>query len=409
MTISELRAKQAQLVAEARAELEKITPETDEARSAEINSAHDKAMGEYDRLEARIAREEKLAEREAELNAADERRPVGENRSVKPGGDKDELHRQAFETFLRSGASALSREQRQIMLEARAQGVSPDAKGGYLAPTVFVARVIESLKAYGPMLDDGVFDIINTGNGNDLEMPTEDDTANEGALLGENVQDTEQDMEWGQKTLGAYKYTTKIIRVSEELLQDSAIDVEGRIAGAFAKRIGRIVNRHLTVGTGSAQPNGIVTAAGSTAAAAAAAIAFDDLIELEHSIDPAYRTALSIRWMFNDNTLKLLRKIKDAEGRYIWQPADVRGGAPASLLNYSYMINQHVANVGASAKSVVFGDFSKYAVRRVKELTTKRLVERYADFHQVGFIGFARFDGELLDAAAVKTLTHPAS
>ncbi|UXN65826.1 phage major capsid protein [Phyllobacterium sp. A18/5-2] len=170
-----------------------------------------------------------------------------------------------------------------------------------------------------------------------------------------------------------------------------------------------MVNRHLTVGTGSAQPNGIVTAAGATAAAAAAAIAFDDLIELEHSIDPAYRAAQSIRWMFNDNTLKLLRKIKDAEGRYIWQPADVRGGAPASLLNYSYMINQHVANVGASAKSVVFGDFSKYAVRRVKELTTKRLVERYADFHQVGFIGFARFDGELLDAAAVKVLAHPAS
>ncbi|UXN62901.1 phage major capsid protein [Phyllobacterium sp. A18/5-2] len=219
-TVTELREKQATIVAEARAALAEIKSDTAEARVAELEGQHDRAMAEYDRLEARIAREEKLAEREAVINAADDRRPLGENRSVKSGADKDELHRHAFETFLRNGASALSREQRQIIQEARAQGVSPDAKGGYLAPTLFVARVIESLKAYGPMLDDGVFDVINTGNGNDLEMPTEDDTANEGALLGENVQDTEQDLEWGQKTLGAYKYTTKIIRVSEELLQD---------------------------------------------------------------------------------------------------------------------------------------------------------------------------------------------
>ena len=237
-----------------------------------------------------------------------------------------------------------------------------------------------------------------------------DDTANVGVLLAENTADTDQDLVFTNRVLDAFKYSTRSIKVSEELLQDTAIDIEAIIREAFAERIGRIVNQHLTVGTGTAQPNGIVTAAGAGfTAAAVAAVSFDDLIELEHSVDPAYRSDPSCRWMLRDTTLKLLRKLKDLEGNYIWQPADFRSGAPASLLGYPYSINQAMAAVGASARSVVFGPMNRYVVRRVRELAVKRLVERFAEAHQVGFLGFARFDGELLDANAIKALAHPAS
>lgn len=260
------------------------------------------------------------------------------------------------------------------------------------------------------MLDPGVTRVLTTTAGNSIPWPTMDDTSNEGSLIGENTQVTESDLAFGTKTLEAYKYTSCVVLVSAELLQDSAIDVEGTVRSAMAERIGRIGNRHLTVGTGSSQPNGIVTAATAvTGVAAAAAITFDNLIDLFHAVDPAYRDDPSARWMFNDGTLKALRKIKDAEDRYVWQPADVRTGAPATILEKPYSINQAVAAIGASNKSVVFGAFNRYVVRMVREFAIRRLVERYADYDQTGFIGFTRLDGELLDATAVKTLQHAAS
>lgn len=414
-TITELREKQAKLVADARAIRDEINDTTTEARVAEIDASHDAAMAEYDKIEARIKREEAIEEREAALNAADERRPLGENRAVKPGATEDteeqrtEKRLAAFRSYLRVGLEDMPAEERKIVREMRAQGTTPDNKGGYLVPAGFMAELVKSLKAWGPMLDPGVTRRLDTATGNSIAWPTMNDTSNKGALIAENTQVTATDVTFGTKTLGAYKYTSGVVLVSSELLQDSVLNVESIINDAMAERIGRIANEHLTVGDGTDKPNGLITAAGTKAAAAAAAISFDDMIELEHSVDPAYRSDPSARWMFNDTTLKALRKIKDLEGNYIWQPADAKAGAPATILNYGYSINQNVASVAASAKSVAFGAFNRYVVRMVKEFAIRRLVERYADFDQVGFIGFTRFDGELLDADAVKVLTHPAT
>ncbi|RVH50704.1 phage major capsid protein [Sinorhizobium meliloti] len=410
--ITELREKQQKLVADARALLADIKDDTAEARVAELESQHDAAMAEYDRLEARIKREEALEARERDLNAADDRRPNGEDRSVQGGRQEnaDEARASAFRSYLRHGLEDMPAEQRKIVREMRAQAVGTDSKGGYLVPEGFMAELVKSLKAWGPMLDPGVTRGLTTTAGNSIPWPTMDDTSNEGSLIGENTQVTESEVAFGTKTLEAYKYTSGVVLVSAELLQDSAIDVEGTVRSAMAERIGRIGNRHLTVGTGSSQPNGIVTAATAvTGVAAAAAITFDNLIDLFHAVDPAYRDDPSARWMFNDGTLKALRKIKDAEDRYVWQPADVRTGAPATILEKPYSINQAVAAIGASNKSVVFGAFNRYVVRMVREFAIRRLVERYADYDQTGFIGFTRLDGELLDAAAVKTLQHAAS
>ncbi|MBB3972774.1 phage major capsid protein [Hansschlegelia beijingensis] len=417
MTLAEIRAKQAELVAQARAAFDEIKTDTPEARATELEAQHDAAMKEHDKLEARAAREIALSKAQAALEeSADDRAPRGEDRAQK-AADTDtrtaeERYAEAFESFLRRGRSGLSAEQRAVLVQApesRAQSVGTNTAGGYLVPVQFQEELIKSLKAWGPMLDPGVALMLRTATGAEIPFPTMDDTSNVGALIAENTQVSQSEVAFGTKTIGAYKYTSGVVLVSDELLQDSVLDVEAIIREAMAERIGRIGNTHLTTGDGADKPHGFITAATTTAAAAAAAITFDDMIELYHSVDPAYRSAPKVGWQFNDGTLKLLRKLKDAESRYIWQPADAKLGAPATILDKPYAVNQAIANVGSNAKSVAFGDFDKYVVRMVNEFAIKRLVERYADYGQVGFIGFTRIDGELLDTKAIKVLTHPSS
>ncbi|MBB6299914.1 phage major capsid protein [Rhizobium leucaenae] len=413
--ITELREKQLKLVADARALRDEINDSTTEARVAEIDAAHDKAMAEYDRVGATIAREEALEAREAELNSIEgDRRPLGETRQAKVvKADErplDERRAEAFNGYLRHGLEGLSPEQRQIVRELRAgpQATAPGADGGYLVPQGFMAELVKSLKAWGPMLDPGVTRVLNTATGNTIPWPTMDDTSNTGALIAENTQVALAEMAFGTKTLEAYKYTSGVVLVSSELLQDAVLDVEAIVRDAMAERIGRIANTHLTTGDGSSKPHGIIAAAGAGfTAGSATAISFDDLIETYHSVDPAYRSDPSCRFMFNDSTLKALRKLKNGEGEYIWQPANVTTGQPDTILNMPYSVNQAVASIATGAKTIAFGAFNRYVVRKVNEFSIKRLVERYADFDQTGFIGFTRFDGELLDQNAVKVLSHP--
>jgi len=400
--VMELREKQQELVAKAREALDQID-EADETRAAELETQHDQWMAEYDQLDAKIERQQKVEEREARLASAQD------NPRAPEGGKEERSYDQVFWDWCRRGREGLNEEDRKLMREMRAQSTAA-TEGAELIPEGFVPELVKSLQAFGPMLDPGVTRQITTSSGNKLPWPTMNDTSNKGAILAENTQDTELDVAFGTKELDAFKYTSKVIRVSEEILQDDAVGIEGIIRDAMAERLGRIVNEHLTVGTGSGQPNGLVTAsAQGFEAAGAAAIAFDDMIELYHSVDPAYRTSGQLAWMFNDTTLKLLRKIKDTEGNFIWQPASVATEQPATILGTRFAINQDMPNVEASAKSVVFGAMDRYIVRRVREFAVRRLVERYADFYQVGFLGFGRFDGELLDTAAVKHLVHPAA
>ncbi|MEQ8251570.1 MAG: phage major capsid protein [Oceanibaculum nanhaiense] len=417
--ITELREKQAKAVAEARECLDQIDG-ADEARAKELEASHDKAMSEYDRLEKLIEREEKLAERERAMEEPDVTPPQGEDRSVGggAGGDSGQAAREkrkleVYLHYVRHGMEDMDAEMRKILrTEMRAQATTTDSAGGYLVPVTLVTEVILSMKAWGPMLDPGVTRQLNTTGGGTINWPTLNDTANQAYRLNENTQVTgaDGDLAFGTKPLDAYKYASGAILVPSELFQDSAINVDQIINAAMGERFGRKVNADLTTGDGVGDPNGIVTASSEGfEASLPAGIGFDDMIELEHSVDPAYRLDPSVGWMFHDNTLKALRKIKDTEGNYIWQPAGVRDGAPATLLNYRYAINQAMPTVAASAKSVLFGAMNRYIVRRVQEIAIRRLVERYADYDQTGFLGFARFDGDLMDVAAVKHLVHPAA
>lgn len=289
--------------------------------------------------------------------------------------------------------------------EARAQSLTSSA-GGYTVPQGFLNQLEASLLAFGGMRE--VATILRTGEGNDLPIPTVSDHSNVGAILAENTQVAEQDVTFGQITMKAYKYSSKLIRVSAELLQDSAIDLESFIGGALGERVARILNTHFTSGDNSSKPQGISASGAGKTAAAVDAITFDELLDLQHSLDPAYRA--NARFMMHDTTFKLVRKLVDDQNRPIFMN-DLSATSPGTLFGVPVVINQDVATVAASAKAVYYGDFSKYIIRDVQDFTLLRLEERYADYHQVGFVGFSRHDGRILDAGTdpIKHLIMAAS
>jgi len=284
-------------------------------------------------------------------------------------------------------------------------GTTSGAVGGYSVPDAAMQAIEIALLAFGGMRQ--VASVIRTDGGSALPIPTSNDTSNKGAILTENTQVSEVDVTMGQLVLDAYMYSSKSVLVSLQLLQDSAVNVPEMIGRMLGERIGRIQNDHFTTGTGSSQPNGIVTAAtDSTVTAASATLyTYDELVNVLHAVDPAYRA--NARWMFADSTLKNLKKIKvlqysgDTVGVPLWVPG-LTAGVPDTIMGFPYVINQSMAAPASAAKTVVFGDLSKYIIRDVRDITLLRLNERYADYHQVGFLAFARSDGDLLDAG-----THP--
>lgn len=279
-------------------------------------------------------------------------------------------------------------------LERRAQGVATDAAGNYTVPEEFVRSLEVALLMYANLRQ--VCKVIRTESGADLPMPTANDTGNTGAILTENTAATEQDVTFGQLILQAYKTTSKLVKVSTELLEDSALDFAGELGSLLGTRLGRIEGSLTTTGTGTGQHRGIVTAAtlGKTAASATA-ITLDELLDLKHSVDPAYRT--NGGWMFNDSTLKAIKKLVDSEGRRLWQAA-VAGGEPDTIDGDPYTINQAMASIATTNKTVLYGDFMYYVIRDVRETRMYRLEERFRDADQTGFVMFKRSDGDLLDA-----------
>src|SRR5574337_456603 len=251
--------------------------------------------------------------------------------------------------------------------------------------------------------------------GETMNFPTSAGTSEEGEIVGQNTAAADLDISFGTKSLVVYKYSSKVVTVPWELLQDSSADIEGFVRNRLQQRLGRITNKHFTVGTGSSQPNGLIPSAtvGVTGAVSAtAAITYDNLVDLEHSVDPAYRA--NAKWMFHDDMLKLIRKVKDTEGRPIFVPGYEQGnpgGAPDRLLNRNIAINQAVASPAASAVSIAFGDFSYYKIRDVMSVTLFRFTDSaYTKKGQVGFLAWMRSGGNLVDVGgAVKTFKHGAA
>ncbi len=278
--------------------------------------------------------------------------------------------------------------------EKRTQSTTTGDEGGYTVPNETMRAIEVAMVAEGGMRQ--VADIIRTDSGSDLPWPTVNDTETEGEIIGQNGQVNPGELTFGQKVLKAFKYSSKMILIPIELLQDSAVNIAEVVGTALGQRIGRVSNKHFTIGGGTTEPWGIVTRSVEGAEGdSQTEVEFADLVELEHSVDPRYR--LNAKWMFADSTLKALKQLVDGQEKPLWLPG-VALRQPDTILGYSYVINQSVPEMEADAKSIVFGDLSKYKIRDVRNVTLMRLDERFADYHQVAFLAFSRHDGDLLDA-----------
>jgi HK97 family phage major capsid protein len=465
----ELREKRAALAAEAQALIKKDgVPQGDREKFDEI-------MGNVDALKGDIDRIERAETLEAELRSSNRppNNPIGNDPSKKADKERfqelqDEYRVAYWESMRRPGndhearlfsagmngrnVPILSEENRRILdsaehrftaqfgrfREYRDMGVgSPTASipTSVLVPQGFVQDLEVALKWYGDMLNVGT--ILETASGQPLPYPTMNDTTISGEVIGESSQVSGAavggsiDINVSNILLGAWKYSTKMVHVSLELLQDSAFNVEQFVKEAFAIRLGRILNTHFTKGSGSSQPNGLITVlvngsefgvGGNSGTATigddnattpdpAHQVGYYDLVNLEHSVDRAYRKGS--KYMFHDYTLQFLKKLKDKYGRPLWVPG-VTTNAPDTIVGYPYSVNNDMDNINATSptttrNTVAFGRLDKYLIRRVKDLAILRLVERFAEYGQVAFIGFARYDGNLLDAGThpVKLLQNP--
>ena len=411
--LAQLRA-QRDAKAKAAHDLNAKTP-SDQRMNASDASALDALLAEVEAIDGEIARENRInqvagdaqAEHEASLHVA-----------TRQGGGKS-TEAEALRAMLKGGFSALTPEQRQAVASRQnpdiqaAMSTTTGAEGGFTVATEFSRNLIEAMKATGSVRS--VASSIQTATGAQMLFPTTDATAEEGEIVGQNASVTLLETTFGQASMDVYKYSSKSIALPFELLQDSMFDIEAYIQNLLRLRLGRIQDRHHVLGTGTAQPRGVVTAAlsgkvGTTGQTTT--VIYDDLVDLEHSVDPVYRAAC--RYMLNDASLRTIRKIKDGQGRPIFVPGYETGnpgGAPDRLLGREIVVNQYMPVMAANAKSILFGDFGKYLVRDVMDVTIFRMVDSaYTLKGQVGFVAFARSGANMVDnGGAIRHYTNSAT
>lgn len=418
--IKSLREQMARIATEARSKLNEVTDSTDEARAAEIEREFDAAMAEHDRLSKLVERHEQVEAIEARAKEVDiSKRPVpanAEGRGVDTG--KAIAYREAFYELIRNGGiDGLDPEVRGVLragvqnVESRIQVTGTNSAGGYTVPVELANFIDQAMAAYGPMYSEDICTTLNTSTGATFNIPTVDDTAvtavahTEGTAL---TDDGGKDVTFGQAQLGAYAFDTEWVKWSYELAQDSIFNMEPILGSLLGERLGRIANSKLTTGSGSSDVQGIVTGSslGKTAAGTAA-ITADEIIDLLHSVDPAYRSSPKAAFMLNDSTLAAIRKLKDGDGNYLWQMGNYQVGVPGSILGYRYYVNQAMDSLAAAKKVMIFGDMSKFYVRKVGAPVVTVVRERF--WPDLGIAGLIRFDGVLANTAAVKHLITAAS
>lgn len=367
--LKELREKRA-TVYTAIDELRKATDGKE--MTAEEQTRWDTLLSDYEKADKLVEQEERFQEverRQAEQTYESRQQPQNSQSANQPS---DEEYRSAFMEYLMRGGNEITPESRSIF-EKRA-GIT-GLSGDVIVPKTLADSIEVALKAYGGMFEAGT--ILTTSTGGDLIMPTINDTTSKATVVAEYNQSTKKAPSFGSETLKAYTYRTPIVPVSQELLQDSNFDLETLLSGLLAESFGRGINEDLTIGNGTGKPKGLVNwATASDATPAATAIKLDDIIDLLKSVDSAY--ARNGRFMFNRETLWSLVKIKDTTGRYIWQEGAKDGTLP-TLFGKNYILNDDVANIGAGNASVLFGDFSKYKIRMVKNFRVIRLNELLVD------------------------------
>ncbi|HEY3429906.1 MAG TPA: phage major capsid protein [Cyclobacteriaceae bacterium] len=319
--------------------------------------------------------------------------------------DTDLRDQRSFEKFLKFGFGKLGTEDREII--TRAQSTTTTA-GGYTIPEGFAGRIVESMVLVSQLLS--WCNIIRTDSGNLIPFPTNDDNSNTGELIGENqdLSSSSADLVFGVKNLTAYKMSSKMVKVSNELAQDNGVDLIGYLAKRLGIRLGKISNSYYTTGTGSSQPTGYLAASGGATrgkvTSSTSTFTLAELAEFQDSIDPAYRLSPKKAFAMHSNILAEIKGLALASDKpgSVWAPS-YRDGDPDRILGAPYFFNQAMSSTSATGdKIIAYGDWSKFNVRIVNGADMLVLRERYAELGQVAYCSIQRTDSFLEDTAAVK-------
>jgi len=399
MTINELREKRAKTWSAMENFLDSHRTEQG-VLTEEDDKAYTKMEKELESLTNEIKRMERKDAIEAELN-----KPVNAPITSKPMtmDDEDEKKGRASKNYKKSFWNAMRNKTiRPEVMNALQEGT--DSEGGYLVPDEFEKTLIESLE------EENIFrklaHVIKTASG-DRKIPVVA-TKGSASWVDEEGTITESDDSFNQVSIGAYKLGT-LIKVSNELLNDSVFDLESYISKEFARRIGNKEEDAFFNGNGTGKPIGIFNATGGAdvgvTTAEATKITADEIIDLFYSLGAPYRK--NAVWVVNDSTIKVIRKLKDGNGNYLWQPA-LTSGSPDTLLGRPVYTSSFVPSIAAGAKTIAFGDFSYYWIADRQGRNFKKLSELYAATDQTGFVATQRVDGKLILAEAIKVLKQHA-
>jgi HK97 family phage major capsid protein len=397
-TIQQLRERRASLSAEVKNICEQNPGAT---WNGEHQKIYDEKMSDIERTTGEINRMEQVLALDTERHLSELLAGGRGQQSEANKGAKSPIA-QITDKWMRGGDTNLTAEDWSTYRNT--MSTTTPAEGGYTVQTEVAQELIRAMKQYGGMRDAAT--VFSTSQGNPMSWPAIDDTGNVGELIAENTTANGQDASFSTVGLNVYKFSSKVVAVPFELLQDSQVNIEALITDLLAERLGRITNTLFTTGTGTAQPRGLVTASASGKVGTTgqtATVTYDDLVDLQHSIDPAYRRGPGVGFMLNDASLKVIRKIKDTTGRPIFVPGyetGVPGGAPATLLDSPVYVNQDIATMAANAKSILFGRLGNYRIRDVMSATMFRFTDSaYTKLGQVGFLAWMRAGGNLLDVS----------
>lgn len=363
-------------------------------------------------IDAQITREQRMLDANAEERFNDITGAAAAILNGKGRGKQQTPEQQTYARWLRGGNEALSAAEWTAIRNT--MSTDTPAQGGYTVQTDIAAAIIEALKSFGGMRQ--VSEVFTTAQGNLIEFPTSDGTTEVGEIVGQNTAATGQDPSFGTVSLPVFKYSSKIVAVPIELLQDSEVDIEAFVRNRLTTRLGRITNNHFTAGDGTNKPKGLFPSLSVGVAAAvggATTVTFDNLVDLQESIDDAY-AGPNCKWMFHQTTRKVIRKLKDTNGRPIWTPSyddGIAGGSPDQLLGADIQINNDSPVLGASNLAIAFGDFSYYKIRDVMGVTMFRFSDSaYASKGQVGFLAWMRSGGAWTDnGGAAKAFQNSAT
>lgn len=386
--VLELREKRAKAWDAAKAFLDARAK--DGVLSPEDNATYDKMLADVDAMARQIAIEEDRVARDAEMS-----RPTSAPLTEKPGAQGAKPVSPRATTEYRADFLNILRGRAPVN---NVLSTSPDTDGGYLVPTEFETQIVTGLEEAN--IIRSIAKTINTSAERKIPIAATHSTAQ---WTAENAAYTESDPTFAQKTIDAFKLTD-LVKVSVELLQDSMFDLESYIAREFARAFGIAEEEAFCVGTGTGQPTGIFTASGGTVgvtAGSATAITVDNLIDLIYALKSPYRR--NAVFLMKDVTVSALRKLKDSNGAYLWQPS-VQAGQPDRLLGYPLYTSPYVPAAEAGALPIAFGDFTNYWIADRMGRTVQRLNELYAGNGQVGFIAAERVDGKVILAEGIQLL-----